>query len=192
MRCIARRRDVLIPVVFGRSDNAARCRSCRRAPARDYGTALSRTQRPGTPPGGRAAPGDHNDRTVGCRPLTRIQRRHTDPPSGGCANPAHQFGPAVVSGQLNFLWVYLVAPLVGRRQQPSSLDIRTSAALYSRIACAVPRPAVPPSGNERESERNSGLVMRAVRLETRGRSGDSRQAASVNPTDSKNVAGQVE
>ncbi|MGW6897569.1 STAS domain-containing protein [Streptomyces sp. NPDC054919] len=40
MRCIARRRDVLILVVFGRSDNAARCRSCRRAPARDYGTAL--------------------------------------------------------------------------------------------------------------------------------------------------------
>lgn len=26
--------------VFGRSDNAARCRSCRRAPAGDYRTAL--------------------------------------------------------------------------------------------------------------------------------------------------------
>jgi hypothetical protein len=40
MRCIARRRVVLILGVFGRSDNAARCRSCRRAPAGDYGTAL--------------------------------------------------------------------------------------------------------------------------------------------------------
>ncbi|GAA2302116.1 hypothetical protein Scani_25550 [Streptomyces caniferus] len=44
MRCIARRRDVRILGVSGCSDNAARCRSCRRAPARDYGTALSRAE----------------------------------------------------------------------------------------------------------------------------------------------------
>ncbi len=41
MRCIARRRCVHILDGCGRSDNAARCRSCRRAPARDYGTALT-------------------------------------------------------------------------------------------------------------------------------------------------------
>lgn len=33
--------------------------------------------------------------------------------TGGCINPARQFGPAVVSGRLDFLWAYLIAPMLG-------------------------------------------------------------------------------
>ncbi|MCN9244392.1 aquaporin [Streptomyces sp. RY43-2] len=33
--------------------------------------------------------------------------------TGGSVNPARQFGPAMASGKLSFLWVYLLAPMVG-------------------------------------------------------------------------------
>jgi glycerol uptake facilitator-like aquaporin len=33
--------------------------------------------------------------------------------TGGSANPARQFGPATLSGETRFLWIYLLAPMVG-------------------------------------------------------------------------------
>ena len=33
--------------------------------------------------------------------------------TGGSVNPARQFGPATLSSQTHFLWVYLLAPMVG-------------------------------------------------------------------------------
>src|SRR5262245_47535933 len=33
--------------------------------------------------------------------------------TGGSVNPARQFGPAVISGQTQFLWSYLLAPMLG-------------------------------------------------------------------------------
>src|SRR5260370_8742506 len=33
--------------------------------------------------------------------------------TGGSVNPARQFGPAALSGQTRFLWVYLLAQMAG-------------------------------------------------------------------------------
>jgi glycerol uptake facilitator-like aquaporin len=35
------------------------------------------------------------------------------PITGGSLNPARQFGPAIFSGDHDFIWVYLLAPMVG-------------------------------------------------------------------------------
>jgi glycerol uptake facilitator-like aquaporin len=35
------------------------------------------------------------------------------PLSGGSANPARQFGPALLAGRTGYLWIYLVAPVLG-------------------------------------------------------------------------------
>jgi glycerol uptake facilitator-like aquaporin len=62
--------------------------------------------------------------------------------SGGSLNPARQFGPAVVSGKTQFLWVYLVAPLVGAAVEasPEILTLRRKV-LTHRLCGTVGHPA---------------------------------------------------
>jgi len=62
--------------------------------------------------------------------------------TGGCLNPARQFGPAVVSGQTQFLWVYLLAPLVGAAVEasPEILTLRRKV-LTHRLCGTVGHPA---------------------------------------------------
>jgi glycerol uptake facilitator-like aquaporin len=63
--------------------------------------------------------------------------------TGGSLNPARQFGPAVVSGQTQFLGVYLVAPLVGAAVAAwlrSQLQYRRKV-LTHRLCGTVGRPA---------------------------------------------------
>ena len=40
------------------------------------------------------------------------------PISGASMNPARSLGPALVSGELHALWIYLLAPLAGAAEPP--------------------------------------------------------------------------
>ncbi len=95
MRCIARRRSVFVLGVFGRSDNAARCRGCRRAPPGITGQPLGpgRTiPRPAGRDGGPAAPAPRGE-----PPAPRRAERHAAGGAGArrrCTGAAQARRPA--------------------------------------------------------------------------------------------------
>jgi glycerol uptake facilitator-like aquaporin len=64
--------------------------------------------------------------------------------SGGSDNPARQFGPAVVSGQLS-PWVYLLAPWWEPWSRPLSSTGYTSTGPCLPTGCAAPMPTAPHS-----------------------------------------------
>lgn len=43
--------------------------------------------------------------------------------TGGSANPARQFGPALAAGQFAYLWVYLLAPMLGAAMGTIARDL---------------------------------------------------------------------
>jgi glycerol uptake facilitator-like aquaporin len=55
--------------------------------------------------------------------------------TGGSANPARQFGPALVSGQTRFLWVYLLAPIAGAAIAPVLRDRFQRRGLTTHALC---------------------------------------------------------
>jgi MIP family channel proteins len=63
------------------------------------------------------------------------------PITGGAVNPARAFGPAVVSGNLHALWIYLLAPLIGGI---------LAAVVYDRVLAPAHAPA-PHDGEDREA-----------------------------------------
>ncbi|MEV5988847.1 aquaporin [Streptomyces sp. NPDC052051] len=71
--------------------------------------------------------------------------------TGGSVNPARQFGPAVASGKLSYLWVYLLAPMVGALVAAFVLDRvgKHRAALTYRL-CGTQESGAPLPGPPQE------------------------------------------
>ena len=67
--------------------------------------------------------------------VVALEAMFAGPICGASMNPARSLGPALVSGQIQFLWVYLAAPLIG-----SVLAVLSCCAVQERGCCtALPR-----------------------------------------------------
>lgn len=75
--------------------------------------------------------------------------------TGGSANPARQFGPAVMSGELDFFWVYLVAPLIGAALAPLVLELsQRHRSLLTHRLCGTKESGAPLTGEDAKAERS--------------------------------------
>ncbi|MFD5065051.1 MIP/aquaporin family protein [Streptomyces sp. NPDC058394] len=72
--------------------------------------------------------------------------------TGGSANPARQFGPALAAGQPGFLWVYLLAPVLGAALAPVARDL-----LFARLTALRERRRPPRPARSAAPDRGSGV-----------------------------------
>ncbi len=89
--------------------------------------------------------------------------------SGGCDNPARQFGPALNSGETRFLWVYLLAPMLAaalaaaaRRAIQPARQVTTH-----RLCGPEARPHSQAQAGHRSSQDGTGRRPRSERLAAR-------------------------
>lgn len=67
--------------------------------------------------------------------------------TGGSVNPARQFGPAALSGQTRFLWVYLLAPMAGAMLATWVREtVQRHRPVLTHRLCGTHRDGSPPSG----------------------------------------------
>jgi glycerol uptake facilitator-like aquaporin len=59
------------------------------------------------------------------------------PSTGASMNPAREFGPAEASGQMEFLWVYLSAPMIGALVAATSLATLQRRAVLTHRLCGT-------------------------------------------------------
>ncbi|MEU1529547.1 MIP/aquaporin family protein [Streptomyces fagopyri] len=90
--------------------------------------------------------------------------------SGGSANPARQFGPAVLAGRTEDLWIYLVAPVLGA----------ALGAWLDRVLRRLPRPA----GATRTAAAGAGPSCGEDALAVKGRAAPRVPARTAVPTPS--------
>jgi glycerol uptake facilitator protein/aquaporin Z len=65
------------------------------------------------------------------------------PITGGSLNPARQFGPAIFSGDHDFLWVYLLAPMVGAALATMLFKLLTRRRVLTHKLCGTHKDGSP-------------------------------------------------